>query len=112
MRKLPLLSVVIPTHERPKLLSQQAIESALQAAPDGHVELIVVPNGVDDSWREVANNFKNDSRVHWHPISKTHANVARNEGKYITSGKYLWFLDHNDDFLSGMEVLDSTSMWS
>lgn len=96
----PLLSVVIPTHKRPQFLSQ-AIESALQAAPDGEVEVIVVPNGADESWKEVAKNFKNYSRVHWHPISKAHANVARNEGKRIASGKYLWFLDDDDYFLSG-----------
>lgn len=94
----PLLSVVIPTHKRPQFLSQ-AIESALQAAPDGEVEVIVVPNGADDSWKEVANNFKNDSRAHWHPISKPHANSARNKGLKAARGKYVRFLD-DDDYLS------------
>jgi len=97
---IPLLSVVIPTHNRPLLLSQ-ALSSALQAAPHEDVEVIVVPNGVDDSWKTIAESFKHDQRVQWHPISKAHANAARNEGKRVASGKYLWFLDDDDYLLSG-----------
>ena len=96
----PLLSVVIPTHKRPHFLPQ-AIESALQVAPDGDVEVIVVPNGSDESWKQVAESFKSNQGVQWHPIAKAHANAARNEGKRVALGKYLWFLDDDDYLLSG-----------
>lgn len=97
---IPLLSVVIPTHNRPQFLPR-AIGSALQAAPDGDVEVIVVPNGPDESWKTVAESFKLERRVQWHPIAKAHANVARNEGKRHAQGKYLWFLDDDDYLLEG-----------
>lgn len=98
--RAPLLSVVIPTHNRPQVLPR-AIDSALQAAPDGDVEVIVVPNGPDESWKAVAEAFKQDQRVQWHPIAKAHANAARNEGKRSATGKYLWFLDDDDYLLAG-----------
>ncbi|MCA4790007.1 glycosyltransferase family 2 protein [Acinetobacter towneri] len=93
----PLLSVIIPTHKRPQFLPR-AIESALQAALNGDIEVIVVPNGSDTSWKSVAEQFKDESRVKWHPIEKPHANVARNHGMKLAQGKYIRFLD-DDDFL-------------
>lgn len=93
----PLLSVIIPTHNRPQFLPR-AIESALQASPDGSVEVIVVPNGPDESWKTVAESFKHDQLVQWHPIFVSHANAARNHGMQLATGVYLRFLD-DDDYL-------------
>lgn len=92
----PLLSVVIPTHKRPYSLTR-AINSALQSAPDGDVEVIVVPNGVDESWKSVAGQFK-QAKVQWHCIPTSHANAARNHGLLMARGKYIRFLD-DDDYL-------------
>ncbi|WP_084216996.1 glycosyltransferase family 2 protein [Xenophilus azovorans] len=100
----PLLSVIIPTHNRPQFLPR-AIKSALQATPDEDVEVIVVPNGPDESWKAVAELFKHDQLVQWHPIAKAHANAARNEGKRLAVGKYLWFLDDDDYLLAGATQL-------
>lgn len=96
----PMLSVIIPTHKRPQFL-QRAINSALQAAPDGDVEVLVVPNGPDESWKSVAKQLKQDARVQWHPIDKANANVARNHGISLIRGRYVRFLDDDDYFLPG-----------
>lgn len=93
----PLLSVIIPTHNRPQLLPR-AINSALQAAPDGDVEVIVVPNGNDTSWQTVANEYQDDIRISWHYLDKGNACAARNYGISIAHGKYVRFLD-DDDYL-------------
>lgn len=93
----PLLSVIIPTYRRPQFL-QQAIDSALQSAPDGSVEVIVVPNGGDEAWKEVAARFAGEPRVSWHPIAVGHANVARNHGLALARGELLRFLDDDDFF--------------
>lgn len=95
----PLLSVVVPTHQRARYLPR-AIESALRAAPDGDVEVVVVPNGLDRSWEPVAEKFKTDCRVQWFPIESAHANAARNHGIGVSRGKYLRFLDDDDYFLA------------
>jgi glycosyltransferase involved in cell wall biosynthesis len=94
----PLLSVVIPTYKRPQYLPR-AIASALQAAPDGDVEVIVVPNGPDESWKSLASRYSADARVRWHPIIVAHANVARNHGLRTARGKFIRFLDDDDFFL-------------
>ncbi len=93
----PLLSIVIPTFRRPHCLGR-AIESALCAAPDGDMEVVVVPNGPDYSWQSVANNYKENPRVSWHYLSAGHACAARNHGLAKASGKYIRFLD-DDDYL-------------
>ncbi len=93
----PLLSVVIPTYGRPHYLPR-AIKSALKAAPDGDVEVIVVPNGTDTSWKSVAANLVHESRIRWESVPAAHANVARNHGLKLAQGKYLRFLD-DDDYL-------------
>lgn len=93
----PLLSIVIPTHKRPTHLPH-AIESALQSSPDGDVEVIVVPNGNDETWRSIAKQYKTNTRVQWHPIQLPHANTARNHGLSKSNGKYIRFLD-DDDYL-------------
>lgn len=96
----PLLSVVIPTHKRPKFLSQ-AIESALQAAPDGDVQVIVVPNGQDESWKNVANTFSKENNIQWLPIAQANGNLARNIGLKAARGEYVRFLDDDDYLLKG-----------
>jgi glycosyltransferase involved in cell wall biosynthesis len=93
----PLVSVVIPTYNRPALLLR-AIDSALHSVPNDDVEVIVVPNGPSISWREIAERCAKDARVQWQPIHAAQGNVARNHGMNLAAGKYLRFLD-DDDYL-------------
>lgn len=94
-----LLSVIIPTYKRPQYL-QRAIDSALLLAPDidSDIEVIVIPNGPDISWKPVAELYKSNPRVIWSPIVKAHANAARNHGMGLAKGKYIRFLDDDDYF--------------
>lgn len=91
-----LVSVIIPTYQRPELLPR-AVESALtHQGPD--VEVIVVPNGPDNSWKQTLRPWANDARVRASPIPTAHGNVARNHGMALATGKYIRFLD-DDDYL-------------
>lgn len=99
IRTQPLLSVIIPTHNRPQYLPR-AVKSALHAAPDGNVEVIVVPNGGDQSWRKSLFNYLNNSRVIISPIEVGNANAARNHGLSLAEGEYIRFLDDDDFFLN------------
>lgn len=92
----PLISVVIPTAGRPQYLPT-AVWSALDDLGDA-VEVIVVPNGSDQSWKESLRPFRADKRVRVEPIEKAHANAARNHGIRLAKGTYVRFLD-DDDFL-------------
>jgi glycosyltransferase involved in cell wall biosynthesis len=109
--KNPILSVIIPTKNRPQYLLR-AITSALKVSPNNELEVIVVPNGPDLSWKNVAERFAADKQVLWHPISTGHANAARNHGLSLAKGKYIRFLD-DDDYLfpsakEQVELLESS----
>jgi glycosyltransferase involved in cell wall biosynthesis len=110
---VPLLSVIIPTHRRPHLL-QRAIDSALQSAPEGDAEVLVIPNGLDESWKFAAANYALDRRVKWHHIAINHPSAARNRGLELATGKFIRFLD-DDDYLFGearlqCELFDGTDL--
>jgi hypothetical protein len=109
---VPFLSVVIPTYRRPHFLPR-AIDSALRSAPEGDVEVLVIPNGPDESWRLVAATYSEEPRVQWHSVITSHANVARNHGLALATGKYIRFLDDDDYLLEGAHnqclSLDMTS---
>lgn len=92
-----LLSVIIPTFGRGIPLSA-AISSALNASPDGSVEIIVIPNGPNEDWRAIKHNYQNDSRIKWFPIQEANVSAARNRGLTIATGQYIRFLD-DDDYL-------------
>lgn len=108
----PLLSVIIPTHKRPDQL-KRAILSALESTKtESAIEVIVVPNGNDDSWKRVQDQFLPDERIRWSYIPTGQACAARNHGLSIARGKYVRFLD-DDDFLytsaaEQLEALDSS----
>lgn len=91
----PLLSVVIPTWRRPSVLGR-SISSAFLASPDGDVEVVVVPNGPAQSWKEVAKRYTRDQRVKWFHLKEPNACAARNHGMEMASGKYIRFLDDDD----------------
>ncbi|WFP96569.1 glycosyltransferase family 2 protein [Acinetobacter sp. ANC 7201] len=93
----PLLSIIIPTHNRPQYLPR-AVNSALGAAPNGDVEVIIVPNGGDETWRESLADLLLDKRIIVSPIEKGHANAARNHGLSLATGRYIRFLDDDDYF--------------
>lgn len=98
MRKAKtLLSVVIPTHNRPQFL-REAVSSSLTSSPEHDTQVIVVPNGNDESWRAVALELQGDSRISWHPLKTANANIARNFGMHLAVGKFVRFLDDDDFF--------------
>lgn len=111
MKPSPLLSVVIPTSRRPRQVPL-AVASALEGM-GREVEVIVVPNGPDTSWKESLAVFAADPRVRVEPIPTPHANAARNHGLVQARGKYLRFLDDDDVLLADgvarqCELIEST----
>lgn len=91
----PSLSVVIPTTGKRPLLLRRAIESCLEGAPTGGIEVLVVVNG--DTGPVEADGHP-DERVRFLGIDAQNANRARNFGLREAKGEYLRFLD-DDDYL-------------
>jgi glycosyltransferase involved in cell wall biosynthesis len=93
----PLISTVIPTASRSIYLSR-SIESALAGMGTIDVEVIVVPNGPDESWRQVLRPYQNNPAVRVVRVTEANANVARNAGLAEARGEFIRFLD-DDDYL-------------
>lgn len=95
---MPLLSVIIPTHKRPRQLPR-AIASVTETHAGFDYEILVIPNGEDDSWQAVAQQHRHDPHISWHYLAVGNASAARNHGISRAGGKYLRFLDDDDHLL-------------
>jgi len=95
----PILSVVIPTWNRSRLVCE-AIESALNQRA-GQVEVIVVDDGsTDDTVDVLARSF--GSRIHLLRLPQRRGpGAARNAGIRLASGELIAFLDSDDLWLPG-----------
>lgn len=95
--KLPFFSVIIPAHDRPKLL-EQAIESILvQSCSEW--ELIVVDDGSPTPLADELAAGLTDQRIKWLRQENQGPAAARKNGSQEARGDYLCFLDDDDYFL-------------
>lgn len=92
----PLVSVVIPTHERAQLL-KRALQSVLVQTYD-KLEILVVDDASRDKTREVVESF-GDTRIRYfrHQTNKG-GSAARNTGIIAATGDYVAFLDDDDEW--------------
>ncbi|HEX2658247.1 MAG TPA: glycosyltransferase, partial [Polyangia bacterium] len=105
----PLVSVVIPTHNRAYCLGE-AIDSVIgQSYP--HVEVIVVDDGsTDETPSLMAARYGSDARVRYVRREKTDANVTRNHGLQLARGEFIALLDSDDAFLPWKLDLEITCL--
>ena len=89
----PLVSVVIPTHNR-ALILQEAIQSVLNQTYS-KLEIIVIDDGSTDDTQSIINNFEDERIVY---IQQDHKGLpsARNKGIENAKGEYIAFLDSDD----------------
>ena len=96
--KMPTISVIILTHNRARLVEQAAKSVLAQTYSDW--ELLVVDDGSTDETPRVGKALKKlDGRIKYLP----HANVGecenRNIGLRNATGRYIAFLDDDDEWL-------------
>lgn len=89
----PFFSIVIPTYNRAVLLLT-AIRSALGQSC-GDFELIVVDDGSTDGTKTTVSTV-DDGRIVYIPCRHRGVSATRNEGAAAARGRYLLFLDSDD----------------
>ncbi|MHA7108844.1 glycosyltransferase [Sunxiuqinia elliptica] len=96
---MELVSIIITTHNREKLL-KRAILSAINQTYQ-YIEIIIVDDGSSDNTREIVLDFCkkfNNIKYIKHDIPKG-ANCARNTGIKIAKGVFIAGLDDDDEFI-------------
>ena len=88
----PLVSVIIPTYNRARLVGE-AIESVL-AQTYKHLEIIVVDDGSTDGTEEALGPYR--ERIEYIYQQNRGASAARNTGIFRARGDYIAFLDSDD----------------
>jgi glycosyltransferase involved in cell wall biosynthesis len=90
----PLVSVIIPTYNREKYVVR-AIDSVLSQAFKDY-EIIVVNDGSTDKTKENLKRYGNQIKYIYQ--DNTGVSAARNTGIKYSSGKWLAFLDSDDEW--------------
>lgn len=89
------VSIIMPTYNRANTISR-AIKSIINQTYDD-LELIIVDDGSVDNTKEVISEF-DDKRIKYIYQKNSGACSARNAGIKISKGKYIAFLDSDDEW--------------
>lgn len=93
-----LLSIIIPVYNAEKWL-KNCLESILNQEPSNEVEIIVIDDGSTDNSLNILRSYRDNCKI----ISQRNNGVsnARNTGAKAAKGKYLKFLDADDELPTG-----------
>ena len=92
----PLISIIMPTYNRASLILN-AIQSVLNQTYD-NFELIIVDDGSTDNTLRILEDIDNDKIKVVKSILNKGASHARNLGLTYSSGKYIFYLDSDNDW--------------
>ncbi len=94
----PIISIIIPIYNRGKTLSRALTSLLNQTYP--HWEAILIDDGSTDNSLAIAHAFsQQDSRFYPLSFSNKGVAVARNQGLNFARGKWITFLDSDDEYL-------------
>lgn len=95
MKKLPLVSIIIPTYNRVDYLLE-CLES-IRNQTHKNIEVIIVSDGGTDSSENAVNSL-DDARIFWYNlnVNKGRPAPARNFGLGKASGEFICFCDDDD----------------
>lgn len=92
----PFFSVIIPAYNRAYILPR-TIQSVLDQKFENW-ELIVIDDGSKDNTAELMKQYS-DNRIQYFYQDNSERSAARNNGISRSKGKYICFLDSDDEFL-------------
>jgi glycosyltransferase involved in cell wall biosynthesis len=97
MERRRLVSVIVPTRDRPALLRKALASIRAIEGPDICFEILVGDNGNSSETKTIVEAF---SGVYL-PVYREGAAAARNAGLRVASGEFIAFLDDDDEWAIG-----------
>ncbi|MEO6884272.1 MAG: glycosyltransferase family A protein [Bacteroidia bacterium] len=109
----PFFSVIIPTHNRSGLLVR-ALKSLLSQTEKNWEAIIIDDESTDDTEKIILPYLKKHSQLKYIQQKKQGAAIAKNKGISAASGKFITFLDSDDEYepnhlASRMKILQQNS---
>lgn len=99
------LSIIIPVYNCEEYI-ERCINSVLSQKIEYTYEIIVVNDGSTDNTKEVLNQFRNVENIHVIEQENKGYSGARNTGIDCATGRYLMFVDSDDEMLNnGVNLL-------
>jgi glycosyltransferase involved in cell wall biosynthesis len=95
--KMPAVSVIIPTYNRPELLAETLASTRAQTFTD--YEVIVVSHGEKPETRCRSEAIAAANNAQWFALDQGNLSAARNFGVEQASGEWIAFLDDDDLWL-------------
>jgi glycosyltransferase involved in cell wall biosynthesis len=93
----PFFSVIITTYNR-KMLLKRALQSLIQQT-EIDWEAIIIDDGSTDNTEFEIKPFLDDSRLQFIYQKNTGYSLAKNSGIFLAKGKYITFLDSDDEYV-------------
>jgi glycosyltransferase involved in cell wall biosynthesis len=92
----PLISVVIPTHRRAKLLERSLESFGVQTLAHSQFEVVVVEDGSDEATADVCARLAEDLPLRYFRIEKAGTSAAKNLGLFASRAPLVLFFDDDD----------------
>jgi GT2 family glycosyltransferase len=92
----PLISVVIPTHERAALLARSLGSLTAQTLAPSQFEVVVVDDGSSDNTEEVCGGFAGQLALRYLRIENSGTSAAKNLGLFASRAALVLFFDDDD----------------
>ncbi len=92
----PVLSVIIPTHNREALLICALESLAGQSVAPDEYEVIIVDDGSTDGSEEMCRSFSSEMRLRYFRIAHAGISAAKNVGVFAAQGPLVLFFDDDD----------------
>lgn len=90
-----LVSIIIPTYNNANTICR-AVDSCINQTYQ-NIEIIVIDDGSMDNTKEILSKYNEDNRFRYIYQENQERSVARNHGLDIAKGKYIQFLDSDDE---------------
>lgn len=94
--KSPMVSVIIPTYDRPQFLKEAVLSVLAQSFQD--FEIIIVNDGGPNDAKQIVTQL-NETRIRYLRIKRKGISGALNAGLAHSKGKYIAYLDDDDVYL-------------
>lgn len=94
---MPLVSIIVPTHDRPQML-KEAVDSAL-AQTFQDFEIVIVLNGASAESVEMGRRLAANPKVRAVEMADSTLAASRNFGLGVAKGEWIAFLDDDDIWL-------------